>query len=292
MNQSILHEKTGYLHQNFRLFHIKDQVKKEFDYHYHDFHKAVFFLSGKVTYHIEGKAYHLKPGDLLLVNHYALHKPQVDSSVPYERIILWCKDTLRYSHMDPGCDLYACFQKVQKKNLHLIRPTPTGQKHLLSLLSQLEVSLSSSEFGSELLNCSLFLQCMIQINRIAQEKKEEAVSDFSYTYDSTIDSLLQYINRNLTSDLSMETLLEQCYLSKYHLMRKFKAQTGCTIHKYISDKRLFLARTLIQENTPVMKAALQCGFHDYTTFSRAYKKMFGSSPSHIEEPPLKSRTSE
>lgn len=54
-------EKTGYLKEDFRLFHINDQTKKDFSYHYHDFHKIIVFISGKVTYHIEGKAYHLKP---------------------------------------------------------------------------------------------------------------------------------------------------------------------------------------------------------------------------------------
>ena len=44
-------EKTGYLEQDFRLFHIKDQTKREFSYHYHDFHKVIIFLSGKAAYH-------------------------------------------------------------------------------------------------------------------------------------------------------------------------------------------------------------------------------------------------
>ena len=60
-------EKTGYLKEEFRLFHINDRTDREFSYHYHDFHKIIVFLSGKVTYHIEGKAYHLKPRDILLV---------------------------------------------------------------------------------------------------------------------------------------------------------------------------------------------------------------------------------
>ena len=64
-------EKTGYLEQDFRLFHIKDQTKREFSYHYHDFHKVIIFLSGKAAYHIEGKSYYLKPWDILLVNRHA-----------------------------------------------------------------------------------------------------------------------------------------------------------------------------------------------------------------------------
>ena len=68
-------EKTGYLNEQFRLFHIKDQTSKEFAYHYHDFHKVVIFISGKAAYHIEGKTYQLNPWDILLVNRHAIRTP-------------------------------------------------------------------------------------------------------------------------------------------------------------------------------------------------------------------------
>ena len=63
------------------------------------------------------------------------------------------------------------------------------------------------------------------------------------------------------------------------MMRKFREETGYTIHNYISSKRLLLARSLISQETPVLKAAQQSGFRDYTTFIRAYKKQFGTTPS-------------
>ena len=87
-------EKTGYLNEQFRLFHLKDQTRKEFSYHYHDFHKVVIFISGKAAYHIEGKAYQLKPWDILLVNRHAIHRPEIDPSVPYERFILWIQNDI------------------------------------------------------------------------------------------------------------------------------------------------------------------------------------------------------
>lgn len=62
------------------------------------------------------------------------------------------------------------------------------------------------------------------------------------------------------------------------MMRKFKEETGFTIHSYITSKRLLFARSLIAQGIPVMKASEQSGFHDYTTFVRAYKKQFGSAP--------------
>lgn len=265
-------EKTGYLEQDFRLFHIKDQTKREFSYHYHDFHKVIIFLSGKAAYHIEGKSYYLKPWDILLVNRHAIHKPEIDFSVPYERFVLWISDDIK------STELLRCFQKAIDRSYNLIRLDSDTQEKLKQLLYELEAALKDEKFGSELLGSALFTQFMVYVNRIFLEK-QYIYDARSYSSDSQIEELLRYINHNLTEDLSIETLARKYYLSKYHMMRKFKEETGYTIHNYIISKRLLLARTKISEGIPILKAAQLSGFSDYTTFSRAYKKQFGTAPS-------------
>lgn len=265
-------EKTGYLEQDFRLFHIKDQTKREFSYHYHDFHKVIIFLSGKAAYHIEGKSYYLKPWDILLVNRHAIHKPEIDFSVPYERFVLWIRDDIK------STELLRCFQKAIDRSYNLIRLDSDTQEKLKQLLYELEAALKDEKFGSDLLGSALFAQFMVYVNRIFLEK-QYIYDTRSYSSDSQIEELLRYINHNLTEDLSIETLARKYYLSKYHMMRKFKEETGYTVHNYIISKRLLLARTKISEGTPILKAAQLSGFSDYTTFSRAYKKQFGTAPS-------------
>ena len=265
-------EKTGYLEQDFRLFHIKDQTKREFSYHYHDFHKVIIFLSGRAAYHIEGKSYYLKPWDILLVNRHAIHKPEIDFSVPYERFVLWIRDDIK------STELLRCFQKAIDRSYNLIRLDSDTQEKLKQLLYELEAALKDKKFGSELLGSALFTQFMVYVNRIFLEK-QYIYDARSYSSDSQIEELLRYINHNLTEDLSIETLARKYYLSKYHTMRKFKEETGYTIHNYIISKRLLLARTKISEGTPILKAAQLSGFSDHTTFSRAYKKQFGIAPS-------------
>lgn len=265
-------EKTGYLNEQFRLFHLKDQTRKEFSYHYHDFHKVVIFISGKAAYHIEGKAYQLKPWDILLVNRHAIHRPEIDSSVPYERFILWIQNDI------PWQELLKCFQKANDRSYNLVRLNSALQEKMKDILFELENSAKSDEYGKEILTQSLFLQFMVYLNRIFLEK-QYIFDKKSYTFDSQIASILQYINHNLKEDLSVETLSSRYYVSKYHLMRKFKQETGYTLHNYIVNKRLLMARTLISNGMPVTKAAQESGFAEYSTFSRAYRKQFKTTPS-------------
>ena len=68
------YNKRGYLNSDFRLFHLTDIVQKEFEFHYHEFHKITIFIKGNVQYYIEGKTYPLKPYDIVLVNRNDIHR--------------------------------------------------------------------------------------------------------------------------------------------------------------------------------------------------------------------------
>ena len=90
----------------------------------------------------------------------------------------------------------------------------------------------------------------------------------------------------------MDRLARQFYISKFYLMRRFKEETGYTIHGYVTEKRLILAREKIASGLSLSQVAEDCGFGDYSSFSRAYKKRFGVSPtgtipgSAVPEKPL------
>ena len=81
----------------------------------------------------------------------------------------------------------------------------------------------------------------------------------------------------------MEQLSEQVYLSRYHFMRLFKAQTGSTVHAYVRQRRLLSAARLIREGVPAVKAAADSGFGDYSAFHRAFKECFGISPGELKK---------
>ena len=105
--------------------------------------------------------------------------------------------------------------------------------------------------------------------------------DAESKYDAKIQYALSYINENFRRELTVDALAEQVFLSKYHFMRLFKAQTGSTVHAYIRQKRLLNAARLIREGTPAGKAAADSGFADYSAFHRAFRETFGTSPGRL-----------
>jgi len=278
MDEKAISNKTGYLNKDFELFHLKDKKNQDFEFHYHDFNKIIIFLSGKVTYLIEGKAYYLKPWDILLVNNHDVHKPVIDPSETYERIIIWANSAFIENHNYENCDLSTCFKLANEKSFNLIRLEAEFQNHMQFIIKSLQTSFNSNDFGSKLLNNSLFVQLLIYLNRIHLGNMYLNDED-SLKYDKQIEKILKYINNNLCTDLSIDFLSQKFYISKYYLMHKFKNETGYTLHNYVMQKRLLIAKDLIANGEPINKAYIQCGFNDYSSFLRSFKNMFNKSPS-------------
>ena len=110
----------------------------------------------------------------------------------------------------------------------------------------------------------------------AQEEKD------SYRVDPKMEEVLKYIAGHLAEELSVDILARQFFISRYYLMHRFKEVTGYTLHQYISQKRLLWAAELIRQGVPVMKAAEQVGFSEYSTLLRAFQKTFHMSPREFQ----------
>ena len=78
MGKEKQYAREGYLHENYRYFHLRDTAGQERDFHFHEFDKIVLLLSGRVNYAVEDQSYALRPWDLLLVKHHSIHKALID----------------------------------------------------------------------------------------------------------------------------------------------------------------------------------------------------------------------
>lgn len=269
--------KRGYLNEDYRLFHLRDSRGLQLEYHYHEFDKLVLQLGGRVTYNIEGKSYPLQPMDILLVSRNLIHRPMVEPGQPYERMVLWINREFLSRFSTPQADLAVCFTLAAQREFHLYRPRGEDRGRYRDLFGRLWEAANSQAFGAPLLADTCALQLMVALDRDVLEAPTEAAA-VSYRFDPKMEEVTHFIRDHLEEELTIERLSSAFFLSRYYLMHRFKEVYGCTVHQYIRQKRLQRATEQIRQGVPVLKAAEEAGFGDYSVFLRAFRSAYGRSP--------------
>jgi AraC-like DNA-binding protein len=149
-----------------------------------------------------------------------------------------------------------------------------------------ERACNSISFGSDILKKLYLIELVVYINKVFIETFGDDASSRINSNEKT-DEIIKYIADNISSDLTLDHLSSVFYISKYHLVRLFKRYTGFTVHKYILEKRLVLAKSLLRDGKSVSETSLSCGFKDYSNFVRTFKRSFGVSPKRYSKQMMK-----
>lgn len=95
----------------------------------------------------------------------------------------------------------------------------------------------------------------------------------------TIHSILDWIEDNLESPLSLENVSERSGYSKWHLQRMFKKETGHSLGQYIRSRKMTeIAQKLKESNEPILYLAERYGFESQQTLTRTFKNYFDVPP--------------
>ena len=262
--------------QTFEVFRYKDAYPKEVSLHHHDFYEVYFFLSGNVQYNIESRSYLLTPGDVLLISPMELHQPMFGQDQrEYERIVLWIARQFLEGFSLPGQSFTVCFDTENPHHTNLLRPEGVARQFLMFMLEQLISENSTEDPYWEVSAMTYLAQVLILLNRLAlKHRKEESVTG----QDSTVYSVLGYINEHYSESLTLDDLANQFFISKYHLAREFQRLVGTSVHRYIVQKRLVMAKQMLSAGKPSSEVYQSCGFGDYSNFYRAFKSEYQISP--------------
>jgi len=260
----------------YEIFRYKDDYPKEIALHHHDFYEVYFFLSGNVQYIVENRSYLLTSGDVLLISPMELHQPVFNGEHrSYERIVLWIDKQFLEGFSLPGQSFTDCFDTKAPGHTNLLRPEGVARQFLAFLMEQLMAETSSEDRYREIASMSYLAQVLISLNRLsAQRTTEELVN----SPGSAVYNILGYINDHYSEDLTLDHLANKFFISKYHLSREFQRLVGTSVHRYIVQKRLVMAKQMLSQGKPSSEVYQQCGFGDYSNFYRAFKAEYDISP--------------
>lgn len=240
--------------------HGKDYCAKM---HSHDSYEIYCFLAGEAEYCVEGRRYSLEPGDLIVLQKGEIHLAEVRGEEAYTRIgVHFSSDELPQDLLSPFYD-----RPAGKFNHYPARLFPDN--HWVHYLEKMYAH------KSQITEYCFLLPLLAELTEQFQYLQK---ADLLAEKDPAAP-IMRYINDHLCEELSLESLSRQFFISQTHLNRLFRKSAGITVWEYITVKRLFTAKYLLENGQPATQVFSRCGFSDYSTFFRAYKRRFRVSPS-------------
>lgn len=230
--------------------------------HIHNHCELLLFISGQANYNIDGQVFSPSPYDLLFVPAATYHYLIPTASIPYENYVIGIDPTfIPPTHYET---LFTSPLMISVKD----------DPQLLGFFQRLDhyhQRYTKNDFSDSAI-------CLIrELVTYCAYHKPDLTSVHSGTMPY-IDGIIQYINRNLETDLNAEKISNHFSLSKSYIQNLFSQHMHIGLKKYIMQKKIYAAHADLSRGLSPMQVCEKYAFRDYTVFFRLYKKTFAISP--------------
>lgn len=237
-----------------------DSPENVFDHHIHTECEIYINISGDVSFVVENNIYPVVPGSIIITRPFEYHHCVYHSNERHRHF--WI---LFSSHGNE--DLLDIFfdRKTGEKNLIMLPQDKTEE--IIALCHKMTDKSESKQKG--------YYRFFKLLDLLG---KGDAASNPATAYTEDIIYSVNYINNNISDNISITELSKRVNVSVNTLERHFMQFVGMPPSVYIKKKRLANAARLLSEGCTVTEASEKSGFSDYSGFISLFKKTYGITP--------------
>lgn len=261
------------------------QMSDEFpDYigipHKHEYIEIVYVISGNAIHEIDGNIYKVKRGDLFIINMNTPHmfKYEENSKQPFVAYDLMFTPEFFDSSISGYHPLDALHNSFMFHALFNERKefppffSITGNEYISfgELFNKIYKEYTECKKGYREIIRAYLLQLIITIFRMEDASAKQAGTPCN---KQIVDFIINYIDENYNSKISINRLAKTVYLNPDYLGRIFRDSTGTTITNYIQKVRIkHVCSLLSSTQNSIIDIAHSCGFDDMKFFYSVFKK--------------------
>lgn len=261
-------------------FHARDEESGDVNFvlQAHRDCELYHFISGTGVYTIEGNEYPLVPGCFLFMREGEAHTVHLSGEVTYERMCVnFSPETMPFLKDE----IYELYYNRELGRENFLLPDEQSASFVAACMERL-CSDGEAEDYEERAKALLGV-VLLELYKVKQRAKsaDEILSERTGSMKrsaETVRQIVAYINKNLATIKNTDELEREFFFSKAYINRIFKQETGSSVWDYIVLKRLLMARAMLSEGKQACIVASECGFGDYSSFYRQYRRRFGISP--------------
>ena len=242
--------------------------------HSHSFYEIMFCRScDRVEYLVGANRYRLAAGDLILVAPGVSHKPILpdDMQYAYERDILWVSSDL----VERICELFPASLLKTVQGFSLLRTKGSDWSYIGDYFSDGLREFEEMQTGYEE---SATATAMLILTHLCRAAHSGEAHHSQAEQPTLLTSFIEYIENNLSESLTLNSIAAHFYISRSAVSKFFREEMDTSFHRFLTQRRLILAKQLISGGEGLERVAQLCGFTDYSVFYKAFKKEYGLSP--------------
>lgn len=247
--------------------------------HSHNYTEVLFCrTSAGVEYLIGSNRYRLQRGDIVYVPPGVSHRPILPEkmTVPYERDVLW----ISQEFLSTMTDLFPEDMAARREESIPIRTAGTRWEFLEELFRAGVLEEEAKGPGWEM---SVMGNTLMILAHMTRAHMEQSAGTMKAEKPELLDRITAYIEQNFAQHITVEDLAKQFYVSNSTISHLFKQRMGVSLYRYITQRRLIAAKSLIAQKVAMEEIAHRVGFVDYSTFYRAFKQEYGISPRQFSQ---------
>ncbi len=273
-----LHETVTY-QKNLQVMLYDNDKVEDYPPHWHAPFELIMPTLNGYRAICNGKEYLMKEGDILIICPGVIH--ELFAPPKGVRIIFQpSQSQIALKEMDLIISMLSPAAFITPENAPEIHPT------VHRLMLEIKEEFYEAPLYAASIIYAKFLEILVLAGRHharrAQQNFEVQNNNKQKEYMEKFLYICDYINEHYADPLTLEEVASMAGFSKYHFTRLFKQYADTTFYKYLNQKRIAHAKSLlVNKELSVLEVALQCGFSNLSSFLRMFKIVTGWTPTEL-----------
>lgn len=255
------------------MYFSASSLPPKLDMHSHKYYEILYFGGGDAAYVIGDRTYHAAPGDVFATAPGEMHCVVFNSDAVYKRQFIQISDRMMEQipyEVRRGVTENIC------RGRNRIPAEAVKRQRIGAYFRLVHYNIGKNTNISDFMIRTYIMQLVAMLGEISVEEIDSYAGE-----KMVIADIKSYISRNVSAALTLDSLASEFFMSKYYLCHMFRSETGMTVKDYINAQKITRACELINEGVNAVDVQKQCGFNDYSTFYRTFKKYMGISPTGL-----------
>lgn len=240
--------------------------------HSHTFYELIYCLNNcDAEYLVDSERYRLRQGDLIILPPGVSHRPLLPETLdpPYMRYVLW----MSTEFVDMYASLCPCL--FMQSGASVLRTGSTAWETIGEIIHACVREAEQKAAGWQAAVMGHAMLLLTQIKRAVDGKDTHLIQA---EQPELLDKITTYVEENYFRPIAIADLAGHFYVSSSTISHLFKQKLGVSFYRYVTQRKLIAAKSIIEKGCLLEEAAVQTGFADYSSFYRSFKQEYGISP--------------